>query len=124
MALEKAAGMAGKPGRIMLLLSRLAGKVREINWKSVTLAGTKEKISVLGRLAKAYALGEYKNVPWKTILVILAAVIYFVNPIDLIPDLVPAIGLTDDFGVLLWVYSSVSVEIEKFLSWEKAKLAQ
>jgi uncharacterized membrane protein YkvA (DUF1232 family) len=76
---------------------------------------------ILGRLVRAYALGQYRAVPWKTVLKITAALVYFISPIDLLPDLLPITGLTDDFGVLLWVYNSVSGEIEKFLTWEKSR---
>src|SRR5688500_10572310 len=101
-ALRKAAAMSGKPGRLILLVSRLAMKVREVNWENVKTANAKEKFYVLGRLIKAYATGQYRNIPWRTILIIAAAIIYFINPIDLLPDLIPALGLTDDFGILLW----------------------
>jgi uncharacterized membrane protein YkvA (DUF1232 family) len=121
-ALKKAASMAGKPGRLMLLLSRLTLKLREVNWQQVNAAAAKEKFYVLGRLIRAYATGQYREIPWKTVLIIVAAVIYFVNPIDLIPDLVPIVGLTDDFGVLLWVYKAVSGEVDKFLTWEQSQV--
>jgi uncharacterized membrane protein YkvA (DUF1232 family) len=71
-------------------------------------------------MLKAYATGKYREVPWKALLLIAAAVIYFVNPIDLIPDWIPGLGITDDLGILLTVYKSVSVEVEKFLAWEKS----
>lgn len=121
-ALRKAASMAGKPGRLMLLLSRLSLKLKEVNWKNVNAATAKEKFYVLGRLIKAYALGQYREIPWKTILIIIAAVIYFVNPIDLVPDLIPIAGLTDDFGILLYVYNAVSKEVNKFLEWEQSQV--
>jgi uncharacterized membrane protein YkvA (DUF1232 family) len=121
-ALKKAASMAGKPGRLMLLLSRFAAKLRAVNWQQVNAAAAKEKFNVLGRFIKAYATGQYQEVPWKTVLIIVAAVIYFVNPIDLIPDLVPIAGFTDDFGVLLWVYKAVTTEIDKFLTWEQSQV--
>jgi uncharacterized membrane protein YkvA (DUF1232 family) len=50
---------------------------------------------------------------------IVAALAYFVMPIDLLPDLMPITGLTDDVAVLVAVYNAVSVEVDKFLSWEK-----
>jgi uncharacterized membrane protein YkvA (DUF1232 family) len=121
-ALKRAVQTAGKPSRLLLLLSRLAMKLREVNWKSVNAETAKEKFYVFGRLTKAYALGHYRQIPWKTILLIVAAIIYFVNPIDLLPDLIPIAGLTDDFGVLLWVYNAVNTEIDKFLDWEKSRL--
>ena len=97
-------------------------KLKDANWKNVNGSVTKEKFFVLGRLIKAYALGQYREVPWKTILLIVAAVIYFVNPLDLVPDIIPLTGLTDDFAVLVWVYNSVSNEIDKFLDWEKSQV--
>lgn len=114
--------MAGKPGRLLVLFSKLAMKLRTVNWNEVKKDDVKDKFFVLGRLIKAYAQGQYKAVPWKTLLIIVAAVIYFVNPLDFIPDLVPIAGLADDFAVLLWVYNAVSGEVEKFLSWERSQL--
>lgn len=105
----------------MLLLSRFAVKLREVNWQQINAAATKERFYVLGRLIKAYALGRYRDIPWKSILIIVAAIIYFVNPLDLLPDLIPVAGLTDDFAVLVWVYNTVNTEIDKFLAWERAQ---
>lgn len=123
-ALRHAAMALGRPSRLLALLPKLAMKLKDANWKNVNATAAKEKFFVLGRLIKAYALGEYREVPWKTILLIVAAVIYFVNPLDLVPDIIPLTGLTDDFAVLIWVYNSVSNEIEKFLEWEKNKVGQ
>ncbi len=119
-ALRNAASTAVRPSRLLALLPRLAMKLKDTDWKDVNAISAKERFFVLGRLIKAYALGHYREVPWKTILLIVAAVIYFVNPLDLIPDLVPLTGLTDDFAILLWVYNTVSNEIDKFLRWEKS----
>lgn len=122
-ALRKAASMAGKPGRLMLLLSRLAVKLREVNWQGVNAVTAKDRIYLLGRLIKAYALGHYREIPWKSFLIVVAAIVYFVNPFDLLPDLIPLAGLTDDFAVLVWVYNTLNVEIDKFLAWEQSRIA-
>jgi uncharacterized membrane protein YkvA (DUF1232 family) len=119
-ALNSAARLSGKTGRITLLLARLSKKMTYVNWKTVSLASAKEKMNVFSRLASAYVSGKYRNVPWKTMMTVLAAIIYFLNPLDLIPDFIPLMGLTDDFGVLVWVYNSISTEIDKFLEWEKS----
>ena len=122
LALRKAASLAGKRGRMLLLLAQLSTKLKSVNWKEVKLATAKDKFVVMGRLVKAYALGQYRGIRWKTVLLIVAAIIYFISPIDLLPDILPITGFTDDFGVLLWVYNSVSGEIDKFLNWEKTQL--
>jgi uncharacterized membrane protein YkvA (DUF1232 family) len=121
-ALKKATHFAGKPGRLLNLVAQLASKLRTVDWKSISTTAAKEKIDILGRLIRAYAKGEYRELPWKMMLVLVAAVLYFLNPIDLIPDLLPIVGLSDDFAVLVWVYNSVGSEINKFLTWEQSKI--
>ncbi|KAB7732635.1 DUF1232 domain-containing protein [Rudanella paleaurantiibacter] len=84
-------------------------------------AGIRAQLSLLTRLLKAYASGEYREIPWKTLLRMLAVLIYFVSPIDFIPDLLPVIGLTDDIALLMWLFSSVKDDLEKFAQWESRK---
>ncbi|MEG1723780.1 MAG: YkvA family protein [Anaerovoracaceae bacterium] len=67
--------------------------------------------------------GEYKNLPMKSIVGITAGVLYFVSPIDLIPDIVPMAGQMDDVGVLIWVLNAVHRDIEKYKVWRKTKRA-
>jgi len=117
-ALSKAARIAGHPGRVIKLIAQLAIKLYQTDFKSLHTGQLVGKVNILGRMAGAYGRGEYRAIPWKTLITVVAALLYFVNPVDLIPDLVPAIGLTDDFTVLLWVYSSAEKEISKFLAWE------
>ena len=120
-ALAQAARLAGKSGRMLMLVTRFGSKMRDVNWSGVQREQVKLQLFTLGRLAKAYAAGEYREVPWKTMLVVLAAVIYFVNPLDLVPDMIPIAALTDDFAVLVWVYNSLGTEIEKFPAWESSR---
>jgi uncharacterized membrane protein YkvA (DUF1232 family) len=120
-ALQKASRILGKPGRLILLLVAMIRKLNHTDFTKGDAAIVKEKFFTLGRLLRAYAQGEYREVPWKSLLMIVAAILYFINPIDLIPDLLPLVGLTDDFAVLFMVYKSVGADIEKFLSWEKSK---
>ncbi|MEJ1238823.1 DUF1232 domain-containing protein [Chryseolinea sp. T2] len=121
MALAQAARLAGKSGRMLMLVTRFGTKMRDVNWSGVQREQLKLQLFTLGRLARAYAVGEYREVPWRTMLVVLAAVIYFVNPLDLVPDMIPIAGLTDDFAVLVWVYNSLGTEIEKFQAWESSR---
>ena len=121
LAIAQATRLAGKPGRILALLATLGTKVNSGHWSPVQRRMIRDKFMVLGRMAKAYALGRYRVVPWKVILVLLAAVIYFLNPLDLIPDLIPIVGFTDDFAIMLWVYNAIGVEVEKFLEWEQSQ---
>jgi len=123
-ALRQATAVLSRKNRLLGLVAQLFHKSQNINWKNVNANALKSHISVFGRLSKAYALGHYRDVSWKTMLLVVAAIIYFVNPFDLLPDIVPIAGLTDDFAVLMWVYSSITSEVDKFLTWERSQLPQ
>jgi len=124
LALQQAGRLLGRRQRMIVLLGKLAMKLRHVEWNTVKGVDVKQKFSVVYRLFKAYATGKYKSIPWKSLLLITAALIYFVSPIDLIPDVLLGIGLTDDFGILLMVYNSVHSEVEKFLVWEKTQVIE
>jgi uncharacterized membrane protein YkvA (DUF1232 family) len=81
----------------------------------------KDKINITFRMLKYYFKGEYKNISLNTLLKILAGIIYFVFLIDLIPDFLPVVGLTDDVVVLTWVINSIGGELRKFEIWEAQK---
>jgi uncharacterized membrane protein YkvA (DUF1232 family) len=120
LAINQASRLLGKKKRLVFLLARLGHKAQQVNWNDVSAASVKEKFFTMGRLLKAYATGQYRQVPWKTVVLLAAAAIYFVNPADLLPDWFPALGFSDDFSLLVAVYANVISEVEKFLTWEKA----
>ena len=120
-ALQKASRILGKPGRLALLLVTFGRKLNRTKFTKADSFAVKEKFFTLGRMVRAYAQGEYREIPWKSLLLIVAALLYFINPIDVIPDVMPVVGFTDDFAVLFMVYKSVGADIEKFLLWEKSK---
>ncbi len=100
--------------------------VRRALEKSGGLSGAsftqfRTQLLVVSRLLKAYASGQYRQVPWKTVIRIIAVLLYFVNPIDIIPDLLPFIGLTDDIALTLWLFSAIKDDIDAFLAWEKSR---
>jgi uncharacterized membrane protein YkvA (DUF1232 family) len=75
----------------------------------------------LFRLFGAWATGRYTVKPWRSIAILIFAVIYAIDPIDLIPDYIPVIGVIDDaavFGLFIW---SLRKDILKFLAWEEAQ---
>lgn len=74
--------------------------------------------STLTNLVKAWMRREYRDVPWSTLLLTAGALVYFVNPLDAIPDILPATGLIDDAGVIGFVLASVKNDIEKFRKWQ------
>ena len=70
-------------------------------------------------LLKAWKKGQYKEVPWRTILYAATAICYFVNPIDLIPDFIPITGFLDDITIITFVINSLKEDLNRFLAWEE-----
>ncbi|CAA6827782.1 MAG: Unknown protein [uncultured Aureispira sp.] len=81
---------------------------------------TKERLGTLTRLVRAYLKGEYAGISKKNVALSLAAILYFLSPLDLIPDFLVA-GFLDDFALLTWLYNNLKVELEEFISWEEEK---
>ena len=68
-------------------------------------------------MLKDYKKRNYRNVPWKAIAIITAAIVYFINPMDLVPDFLGLIGFTDDAIVLAFVFNSLRDELVKYCEW-------
>jgi len=77
-----------------------------------------DDLQVLIRLVRSWALGDYRRVPWRTIAAIIAAFLYVLDPLDLIPDWIPGIGFLDDAVVIGLVVSSIRGELARFVEWE------
>ena len=119
-ALDRAAKLAGKPGRIFSLLAQLSIKIYNTKGASTNIKTIRDHFLVIGRMIKAHVAGDYKIRSLRILIILLAAVIYFINPLDLIPDFIFGIGLADDLAVLTWVYRAAADEINAFRSWENS----
>ena len=73
------------------------------------------------RLLIAYAKGEYREIPWKSLISIIGSVVYFMMPADFIPDFIVAIGFIDDAALIGWTVKSIAKDIEHFSNWERKK---
>ncbi len=86
--------------------------------------GLSGRVLALIRMIRCWVNREYREVPWQTLVLVTAGLIYLVSPIDAIPDFMPLIGFSDDFAVLSAVIVSVGRDLEKFLEWEKASTVE
>jgi uncharacterized membrane protein YkvA (DUF1232 family) len=77
-----------------------------------------DDLLTLTRLLRAWARREYMTVPWRTLVAVTAALIYFLNPFDLIPDFLPTLGLVDDATLVALVVASISEDLARFREWE------
>jgi len=90
---------------------------------TATRAGTPglgARLTSLPRLVRATLRGEYAGTTRARLLTLVAALLYVVSPIDLVPELLlPILGLGDDALVIGWVAAALINETESFLTWER-----
>lgn len=107
-------------GRLPLLLSAVSLKgVRQ----GGRLGGTRDDVVLLGRLAAAWWRGEYRGISRQALLAVVAALIYFVSPLDAVPDWLFAVGFLDDIAVLAWVMKTWRGELDVFRGWLEQRSA-
>lgn len=80
------------------------GSFRDKLQRSARKAGAKVVYAAL----LLWFLMKDKQVPVNVKLMIMAALGYFILPTDALPDVFPALGFTDDLGVLLLTLSRIS----------------
>ncbi|ACV68794.1 protein of unknown function DUF1232 [Desulfohalobium retbaense DSM 5692] len=78
-----------------------------------------DDIKTMIQLIWDYRNGNYKAVPWKIIAAVVAAVIYFVSPIDFIPDFIPGLGYIDDALVIKLALDMAGEDLASYKEWKK-----
>jgi uncharacterized membrane protein YkvA (DUF1232 family) len=123
-ATKKAGKYAGQGLAVLELLREALSKAKEVATSQNKGVGQvlSEKITTISRMVKAYISGDYRVIPWSSIVKIIAVLIYFISPIDVIPDFLPIIGLTDDLALTMWLFSSLKEDFQNFEAWENSKL--
>jgi uncharacterized membrane protein YkvA (DUF1232 family) len=118
-ALRKAAGIASNPDKISNLISSVSEKLSDMDENKKRVSGFFDRVRTLLRMLRAYINGEYREIPWRSLLMIIGALIYFLMPLDLIPDFIPIMGLADDISIIFLVFNSINEDIEAFLEFEQ-----
>jgi uncharacterized membrane protein YkvA (DUF1232 family) len=121
--LAAAEGYIKQPTRLKKLLVDAFNKAREKKEIGTIAHEVWETLQSLFRLIKLSASGEYTGLPTSTTVAAVAVLIYFISPIDLIPDFIPVVGLLDDMALIAWFSTSIKHELDKFHEWEATKNA-
>jgi uncharacterized membrane protein YkvA (DUF1232 family) len=81
------------------------------------LLGAWETLETFVRLLRSYVTGAYRA-PQTTVIMAGAAILYFLNPVDLIPDNIPVFGMLDDAVVITLVARMNLSALSAFRNWE------
>jgi len=105
-------------GRLPALLLAVARKSAKQGGR---LSALQEDLRLLQGLCMAWWRGEYRAISSQALLAVVAALLYFVIPLDGLPDWLPVLGFIDDLAVLAWVLRTWSDELAAFRVWRDAQ---
>lgn len=74
-------------------------------------------IPLLVSLVKSYVKGEYKEIPYNSIVAVVATLLYVISPIDIIPDAIPVVGFADDAMAVAFCIKMIHDDLEKYKIW-------
>ncbi len=116
--LSKAKAYLNNPEDTEVLLKKAVGKATK---QKEVLSEVWEKLQLLLEALRAWLKGEYREIPTGSIVIIIATILYFVSPIDLIPDLIAGLGFFDDAAVIGFAIKQIYTDLEKFRAWKTNK---
>ena len=111
--------------RILEEQSQLKALFGQVSKKLQTLSGSHKQINELLehvqlflRMIKKSFTGEYSSFSNKTLLSLVFGLLYFVTPMDVVPDFIPLLGFSDDLSIIYFIIKNFKSDIEAFKVWE------
>ena len=107
-------------------LKKVLGKKDEIENKfkgNGPLANLFGEFKILISLINDYIKGNYREIPYFSIAAAVAALLYVLSPIDLIPDTIPGIGYVDDALVVSMCLMMIEQDLHNYEEWKKMQAA-
>ncbi|BBT41517.1 Uncharacterized conserved protein [Pseudomonas putida] len=105
----------------LLSRGRLPALLFAVARKGPKLGQLREDVRLLQALCLAWWRGEYRAISPKALVTVVAGLLYFVSPLDAIPDWLVGVGFLDDIAVLGWVLKTVADELNRFKAWRDSQ---
>ena len=114
---EKAASFLEDGGKMDQLLEQVEAKLETVPKAGVYLAEVPRMVALL----KDYIQKDYTDAPKKSLIFIVAALLYLINPKDIIPDKYIGVGLLDDAAVVAACIALTKKDLDAYDAWKDAK---
>lgn len=102
---QLAARMASRAGfRAQRFARRIGGEA---------FADVNDLVAMVG----AWAAGRYRRMSTASLLAALGALVYFLMPVDSVPDFIPALGFVDDVAIIARVMKLFRKDIDQYRQW-------
>jgi len=81
-----------------------------------------DKLQLLFSLVKDWVNGSYKEISKGTIITSIIGIVYFVSPVDIMPDFIAGLGFIDDAAIIGFVIKQISGDLERYKLWKDDKI--
>ena len=77
-----------------------------------------DRLQLLFQLFKDWINGSYKEIPAASLFTRIVGLVYFVTPIDIVPDFIAGLVLFDDAAVLGLIIKQLNGDLESYKTWK------
>lgn len=120
----RAEGYLQDPAKLQNLLMATQRKAHVAIDSVGPLAAVRDQGALMWRMLRSWQQGKYKNAPTGVLISAMAALIYFVAPLDFLPDFILGTGFFDDAAVLAFVLRGIAGDLKKYADWETVEEAK
>jgi len=102
-------------------IAKVNQRAKDIEEKLPKLKNWMEQGKTILSLVKDYWSGKYREVPYWAISAGALSLLYVLNPLDVIPDIVPGFGYLDDATLVAFCLKLIERELERYKDWQAAQ---
>jgi uncharacterized membrane protein YkvA (DUF1232 family) len=99
-------------------LSKIEEGIAKATDNKGKLTNVWNKLQLLFSLAKDYTNGNYKNISRSSIIAVVGSLLYFISPLDVIPDFILGLGFLDDAFIIGYVFNKIAKELDQYQEWK------
>lgn len=106
------------PGDVKTLLAQAAAIRRRVREIGASRPRMQRQIEFALTLVEEHAKGRCPQIPYYTVATLAVALLYFSDPVDVIPDWIPGVGVTDDAIVFELAFGMARAGIDRYCAWK------
>ena len=112
--LDKSNSMLADKSKVLSVLAVLTKYMRKGGLKKI-----REDLRLLYDYISEVVHGKYKDYSAASLSLALAAIIYVISPLDIMPHILPFAGYIDDIAIVTWAMTKMNKELEKYKKSKK-----